>query len=565
MRIVFTAVNASYIHSNLAVRQLAAVAYQTIEREIAGKNPEIAADIDIIIREYTINERNDEIVRDLFSLQADIYLFSTYIWNIRDIRELTQVLGKALPSALIGMGGPEISFDPEEQLKISPEVDFIVAGEGEEAIAKLLTVRYTRMWQQQRIAKPADILPSVIHELPNVICRHPAGGYLYGPHAKAVDMSKLPFPYGEKFPDTENRIVYYESCRGCPFNCAYCLSSTDAGVRAKTVEQVCSELAYFLDNPVRQVKFVDRTFNYNRKRAFEIWSFLIKAAHQKLAEEEEAQVNGEHSLLIDNQPTVRRITGERKSVLSNFHFELAADLLDDELIELLCSAPAGLFQLEIGVQSTDAQVLSNIDRKQSMDDLSSKVRRLRDSDNIHIHLDLIAGLPGEDLLTFRKSFNEVIELRPHALQLGFLKLLKGTKLRRDADRGDALYNSEAPYEVISTKVLTYADLSALKDIEWLVDRLYNSGQYMRSMEALIRTRDDSFTAFDDLARFARQLGVYGRRISKDELTVILDYYFASQSENEGKIGQKALYQDYLDSPHGSEQDWERIHSRYSFG
>ncbi len=564
MRIVFTAVNASFIHSNLAIRQLAAVARQTIRRELASRHPEQASEIDIVIREYTINERNDEIVRDLFSLQADIYLFSVYIWNIREIRELTQVLGKALPSALIGLGGPEVSYDPEEQLRLVPQVHFIIAGEGEKTIDKLLTVRYSRLWQQQRIMKPADILPTVIHELPNVICRHPAGGYLYGPHATAVDMSTLPFSYGEGFPDTENRIVYYESSRGCPFKCAYCLSSAEAGVRAKPLEQVFKELSYFLENPVRQVKFVDRTFNYNRKRAHEIWSFLIRHAEEKLAQEEEARKQGLDLTMVSNQPTVRRITGERESVLTNFHFEIAADLLDDDLIDLLRSAPAGLFQLEIGVQSTDDTVLSNIDRKQSMEDLSLKVRRLRERENMHIHLDLIAGLPGEDLETFRKSFNDVMALRPHALQLGFLKLLKGTKLRRDADRGEALYNSEAPYEVISTRVLSYADLYVLKDIEWLVDRLYNSGEYVRSIESLMGSNEDAFSAFHHLASHFRALGAFGRRISKDELTVMLSDFFTKQSEHESEVGRKALYRDFMDLPHHSEQDWERIHKRFSF-
>lgn len=562
MRIVFTAVNASYIHSNLAVRQLAAIAHQTIE-DYRSKQPEIAADIFVLIREYTINERNEEIVRDLFALEADLYLFSTYIWNIRQIREIAQVLGKARPEALIGLGGPEVSYDPEEQLNQLAQAHFIMKGEGEMSIRSLLEVRYSRLWQQQHVTKPEALLPTVIHELPNIICRHPAGGFLYGPLAPPIDMARLPFPYGERFPSTENRIVYYESSRGCPFSCAYCLSSVEDGVRAKSTEQVREELAYFWANPVRQVKFVDRTFNYNRRRAEEIWSYLIEQANLRLDQEAEARGRGEAVETLANQPTVRRITGETESVLPNFHFELAADLLDEEAINLLCSAPAGLFQLEIGVQSTDTVVLANIDRKQSMEELNRKVLRLRDQGNMHIHLDLIAGLPGEDLETFIKSFNDVYALRPHALQLGFLKFLKGTKLRREADRGSALYNSEAPYEVISTEAIGFGELSLLKDIEWLVDRYYNSGSYPRSTEALVAAHTDAFSAYHHLAEHLRELGAFTRRIAKDELTVMLSHYFAGLDERTARICSEALQKDFLADKHHSKQDWERIQARYA--
>lgn len=564
MRIIFTAVNASYVHSNLAVRQL--MAYCQSEIAMARKRNEIDLDatIELLVREYTINETIDEIARDLSLLNADIYMFSTYIWNIREVRDIAEVIGKAHPQALVGLGGPEVSFDPEEQLRLLPEADFIIQGEGEISCAKLIAVHYTRLWKQQLSKSPAAQLPTVIHEIPNLVCRHPAGGFLYGPHAPALDLSTLPFPYGDTMPVVDRQILYYESCRGCPFNCSYCLSSAEAGVRAKPIEQVKRELDWFWEQPIRQVKFVDRTFNYNRKRAYEIWSYLIEKAETQLANEASTvSADGERGRpLVPTQPTVRRITGERESRLMNFHFEIAADLLTDELIELLIQAPEGLFQLEIGVQSTDDNVLEEIDRKQSMDHLSAVARRLRDAGSMHIHLDLIAGLPGEDLSTFQQSFNDVISLRPHALQLGFLKLLKGTKIRRDADRGMALYRSYAPYEVISTTAISFSELALLKDIEWLVDRLYNSGDFERSMEAFMAAHTDAFSAFYDLASFMRAEGAYQRRLSKDELTVLFDRYLATRTDYDRGEGRRKLKQDYLSTPHGNEHDWQRIQNRY---
>lgn len=562
MRIVFTAVNASYIHSNLAVRQL--VAYTQSYIDEARNRAEISRDanIELLIREYTINESVDEIACDLSALKADIYLFSSYIWNVREVREIAEVIAKAQPAALIGLGGPEVSFDPEEQLRLLPEADFVIQGEGELACAKLIAVHYSRLWKQQQNSRIVDQLATVVHEIPNFICRHPAGGHLYGPKAEAVDMDSLAFPYGDAFPSVENHIVYYESSRGCPFNCSYCLSSADEGVRAKSLDKVKRELDWFWEQSIRQVKFVDRTFNYNRKRTAEIWLYLIEKAEAHLAAIEAGEVDGDEGL-HRSQPTVRRITGEKHSPLMNFHFELAADLLNDDLIAILNRAPEGLFQLEIGVQSTDSKVLEEIDRKQSLDLLSSVVRRIRAVGNIHVHLDLIAGLPGESMETFQRSFNDVISLRPHALQLGFLKFLKGTKIRRDADRGSALYRSYAPYEVISTTTMSFDDLALLKNVEWLLDRLYNTGDFEHSMEALIAAHVDAFTAFVDLAAFMRDHAVYRRRISKDELIVSLDRYFAERLTSAAELARRSLYQDFISKKHHSEQDWQRIQDRFN--
>lgn len=561
MRIVFTAVNASYVHCDLAARQLVAYTRQSVRE--ARNRGDIGSDasIELLNREYTINETIDEIARDLSSLKADIYLFSAYIWNIREIRDIAEIIGKAQPTALIGLGGPEVSFDPEEQLRLLPEADFIIQGEGEIACAKLVAVHYTRLWKQQQSSRIVDQLATVVHEIPNFVCRHPAGGYLYGQHAAPLNMDDLPFPYGDEYPDVENRIVYYESSRGCPFNCSYCLSSAEDGVRAKSIDKVKKELDWFWEHPIRQVKFVDRTFNYDRKRAADIWQYLIDKANAQLEAIESGAADPDQHV-YRAQPTVRRITGEKESPFTNFHFELAADILNDELINLLNRAPEGLIQLEIGVQSTDPKVLEAIDRKQSIDQLSAIVKRLREPGNIHIHLDLIAGLPGEDLATFRQSFNDVIALRPHALQLGFLKLLKGTKIRRDADRGAALYRSFAPYEVISTTAISFDEIALLKDIEWLVDRLYNTGDYERSMEALMAAHVDAFAAFEDLAHFMRHSDAYMRRISKDELTVLLDRYFSLRTGIDARVGRNSLYADYMSKSFNNEHDWQRIQDRF---
>nr|WP_027870188.1 B12-binding domain-containing radical SAM protein [[Eubacterium] cellulosolvens] len=461
MKILLAAVNAKYIHSNLAVRTLESYARTHLT---SGEMPELE------IHEYTINEQKDHILADLYRRRPDVITFSCYIWNMEIIFSLAKTLKLILPDVPIWLGGPEVSFDAAKILREHEEIAGIMTGEGEATFAGLMR------FFAGAVRADGD-LPE---NLTGVVWRKSDGRIVTAPPTPPLALDEIPFFYrdmaGEEGMEVfRHRIIYYESSRGCPFSCSYCLSSLREKVRFRSLEKVCEELQFFLDAGVPQVKFVDRTFNCNHRHAQGIWTYIR-----------------EH----DNKVT-------------NFHFEIAADLLTDEEIELLSTLRPGLVQLEIGVQSTNPDTLEAIDRVQNMDHLRSVTDRIRAGANIHQHLDLIAGLPYEDVATFRRSFDEVYAMKPQQFQLGFLKVLKGSAMHRRAEEFGIVYHAEAPYEVIRTNWLSYSDVLYLKGVEEMTEVYYNSCQFVYTMEALT---EETGSAFDTYAAIADW---YDRNFDRD--------------------------------------------------
>lgn len=451
MKKLLVGINAKFIHSCLAVRSLGQYA-----KEQYG--------IDCEVCEYTINQSEDLILAEIYRKQPGLIGFSCYIWNIEMVERLTANLKKVLPQTLILLGGPEVSFDGERTLQ-ETKADFILCGEGEEAFSQLCLALEENM--------PLSNVPSLIYKKGVQIITNAL--------AEPLDLGKLPFVYDD-LKAYENRILYYEAQRGCPFNCQYCLSSVDKGVRFQPLAKVKKELSFFLEHRVRQVKFVDRTFNANRTFAMEIWQYL----------------------------------NEYDNGVTNFHFEVAADLFTDEMISFLKLVRPGLFQFEIGVQSTNGQTLKAIDRKDSFAHISEVVGKLQIGNNIHLHLDLIAGLPREDFASFRNSFNDVYGLYPDQFQLGFLKLLKGSGLREHQREYGLVCRDRAPYEVLFTGDLPFGQMLRLKGIEELVENYYNSGRFQKSLGYLVKLTGTPFDFFETFRCFYEKNGHHLRPQAKVE-------------------------------------------------
>lgn len=428
MNILLVAINAKYSHTNLAVRDL--------QNVLAAEGMEAG------IAEYTINQPTREILSDLARRGADTYCFSCYIWNIEYVRRLGADLRLLFPEASILLGGPEVSFDPEERLAAMPWADAILCGEGEPQIAGVL-----------REGRPRGV--------------RRAGRF--------TDLDALPFPYRD-FDALKDRVLYYESSRGCPFGCSYCLSSADRTVRYRSLPRVFDDLRRFLDAGVMQVKFVDRTFNLDADRALAIWKFL--AEHD----------NG--------------ITG--------FQMELGGDLLTGEQLAFLSTVRPGLFQFEIGVQSTCGETLAEVCRKTDVGRLMENVRALSAAGRLHLHLDLIAGLPGEDFARFAKSYDEVFSLRPEQLQLGFLKLLRGSSLYARREEYGLVHSETPPYEILCTPRLSFLELSRLKSVEEMTEAYYNSGRFSHTLAYLLEYIPSPFEAMRSLGERmpARAVGKY---------------------------------------------------------
>lgn len=422
MKVLLTAVNAKYIHSNLAIYSMKAYAEQ---KGCPGAEIQLA--------EYTINQQQDGILRGIYEKKPDLLCFSCYIWNISFVRELIRDVKKILPKTRIWVGGPEVSYDAEDFLKEMPQVTGVICGEGEETFAEV--VRTYAQWEKQ------EQEPGKLADVPGIVYRD-GEKLVFTGNRDILNMDELVFPY-ENLSLFEHKIIYYESSRGCPFSCSYCLSSIDKKLRFRSVFLVKKELQFFLDHQVPQVKFVDRTFNCKKEHAMEIWKYIK----------------------------------EHDNSITNFHFEIAADLLTEEEIGLIAAMRPGLIQLEIGVQSTNERTLQEIRRKTSFQEICKKVRAVAEGENVHQHLDLIAGLPYEDYKSFQKSFCDVYALRPQQLQLGFLKVLKGAYMEEMADAYGCVYKSKEPYEVLKTKWLTYGEISRLKGIEEMTEVYYNSGQF----------------------------------------------------------------------------------------
>lgn len=482
MRILLTAINAKYIHSNLAIYSLKASA------------GELAAHVELA--EFTINHRTEEILREIYKRKPHVLLFSCYIWNIRQVKELVRECAKLMPGVPVWLGGPEVSFCAGELLKEYPELTGILTGEGEESFRLLAEcyVRKTGKWRQikgavyrslripweagKEIAEKSGKKPEINGD---EICVNEPG--------QPLDISTLPFPY-EGFTDFEHRIIYYESSRGCPFSCSYCLSSVEKRVRFRDLRLVFRELQYFLDAEVPQVKFVDRTFNCSHSHALAIWRYLL----------------------------------EHDNGITNFHFEIGADLLNEEELALLEGMRPGLIQLEIGVQSVNPKTLEAVYRKTDLNKIRACVERIHRAGNIHQHLDLIAGLPYEDYAGFARSFDEVFAMKPEQLQLGFLKVLRGSPMYREAERYGIVCREQPPYEVLYTDWLSFSDILQLKAIEEMVEIYYNSHQFRYTLERLLRKNSSPFRLFEGLADFYEQKGLNGRNYSRlQRYEILLDY------------------------------------------
>lgn len=508
MKFLLAAVNAKYIHSNPGIYSLKAYA----ERTRGDLFPEGAGlpSVHVEIGEYTINNQMEQILEDIYRRKPDMVGFSCYIWNIVPCLELVRDLHKVLPDTDIWLGGPEVSFDAPELLGREPEVLGIMKGEGEETFAALLNC-YEKLGMSVRKSagmsgcrdqeKKEEEFWESLSSLPAAAYRGKDGTIQDHPVRPVMDMSRIPFLYS-RLEGFENRIIYYESSRGCPFSCSYCLSSVDKSVRFRDLELVKRELDYFLENRVPQVKFVDRTFNCRKSHALEIWRHIK----------------------------------EHDNGVTNFHFEIAADLLDEEELELIGTMRPGLIQLEIGVQSTNPRTIREIHRVMDLERLKKVVARINAGHNVHQHLDLIAGLPWEDYSSFRRSFNEVYAMEPEQLQLGFLKVLKGSFMYEQAENYGLVYRDKPPYEVLSTKWLSYDDVLKLKGIENMVEVYYNSGQFTRTLKYLEDWWKDAFVLYEQLAYYYEQRGLTGLNHSRLARYEILHDFVEERTEGDFLMG-----------------------------
>ena len=445
MKILLVACNAKYIHSNLAVYDLQAYASDYADH--------------IVLKEYTINQQKDDIMRDIYLEHPDVVCVSCYIWNLSFVKELMADLIKILPGADFWAGGPEVSYDAEKFLTENSEFKGVMVGEGEETFKELAGYYVEK--------NPQDLKDMT------GICYRDGDQIIHNGWRQIMDLSSIPFIYKD-LSEFKNRIIYYESSRGCPFSCSYCLSSIDKKLRFRDTETVKKELQFFIDNKVPQVKFVDRTFNCKHDHAMAIWKYI----------------------------------NEHDNGVTNFHFEISADLLREEELQEMSTMRPGLIQLEIGVQSTNPDTIKAIHRTMDFEKLKGIVDRIHSFGNIHQHLDLIAGLPYEDYDSFRHSFNDVYALKPQQLQLGFLKVLKGSHMMEMCREYGIVYKTQEPYEILSTKWLDYDHVLKLKTVENMVEVYYNSGQFQNTLEYLEGFFPDAFSIYERLGNFYMEKG-YG--------------------------------------------------------
>ncbi len=479
MKILLTAINAKYIHSNLAVYSLQAYA------AAHGHKIERA--------EYTINNQLEDILEKIYCQKPDILLFSCYIWNVEYVKELVSEFHKLRPEVPIWVGGPEVSFETERFLKENPAITGIMMGEGERTLTELC--EYFEQCEQdaQSLSQNRDearnetagagmeyekksgafteLNEEMLKKIDGISYRRSDGTVAIQPLRSLLPMDELPFCYAN-LKDFEHRIIYYESSRGCPFNCSYCLSSVDKKLRFRSLPLVYKELQFFIDAKVPQVKFVDRTFNCQHEHAMGIWKYIK----------------------------------EHDNGITNFHFEISADLLREDELELISDMRPGLIQLEIGVQSTNGDTIREIHRTMRLEEVYRAVNRVKAGKNIHQHLDLIAGLPFEDYQRFQKSFNDIYALHPQQLQLGFLKVLKGSYMYEHAQEYGLVYRSRPPYEVMASKWVSYDEMLEIRLVEEMLELHYNSGQFLTYLAVLEWKYDSTFQMFLDMGHFYREHG-----------------------------------------------------------
>lgn len=557
MKVVLAALNAKYVHSNLAVYDIAAYTKVQLNQASAGKgHPEI------MIKEYTINHNLDEILQSLYEEKANVVAFSCYIWNIQEILTVAKELHKVSPKTGIWLGGPEVSYNCEGILKDYSFVEGIMQGEGEATFYELVTVwwnkrravfhsakgsyngeeRYNEKEEQhyrEYIQQLSEVKGIVYRDCHGTIQKNEARGLL--------SLDEIPFVYDDldKF---KNKILYYETSRGCPFSCSYCLSSIDKSVRFRNFHLVEKELQFFLEHKVAQVKFIDRTFNCKRDHALAIWQYLL----------------------------------EHDNGVTNFHFEIAADLIGQEELEIFRKMRPGLIQLEIGLQSTNPKTIKEIRRVMDVAKLKSNLHRIRGFHNIHQHLDLIAGLPYEDFSSFQRSFNEAYAMKPNQLQLGFLKVLKGSYMGEQVKNYALTYQDVQPYEVLSTKWLSYDEVLALKQVEEMVEVYYNSDQFEHVLPYLLSMTTSPYAFYEAIGLYYKEHQLFGigfkrekryevlrnfaiSRFGKNELwngdtfdgLLIFDYYLRENAKNRPVWNQelpidKKRYQEFFKNG-GNEQ------------
>ncbi|WP_129600562.1 B12-binding domain-containing radical SAM protein [Anaerophilus nitritogenes] len=483
MKILLTTLNSKYIHTTLSLRYL----YQYCKDDFSME-----------IKEYTINHHTDYVLGEIYKDHYDLVCFSCYIWNVNHILEIVRNLKKIRPDMTIVLGGPEVSFDGRSLMEKENKIDYIIYGEGEETFKELLSFIVDRKGKKEGIK--------------GIIYREDNKVYQNEERPLIKDLSKIPSPYRDGILEDENKIIYYETSRGCPHNCKYCLSSTVIGVRFFPIERVKRDLKLFLERKVKQVKFVDRTFNVKKSHSFEIMKYIC----------------------------------ENDNGYTNFHFEITADLLDDETINFLATVREGLFQFEIGVQTTYDQTMKSIDRHVDFHILSRVVKKISSFKNIHLHLDLIAGLPFESFERFKQSFDDVYALEPEKLQLGFLKLLKGSPIRKEEYLHEYIYREEAPYEVLQNKYITYEEILKLKMIEEMVETFFNSHVFHHSVQYIINkfyNRSSQF--YEELAAFWQEKGYHHISHAKNGLYEILISFYKENQFADEEIFTEILKFDYL--------------------
>lgn len=494
MKILLIAINAKYIHSNLAIYCL---------RACAGEQKE-----QVELAEYTINHQKEDILADIYKRKPDVAAFSCYIWNRDYVLSLIRDLSLLCPEVPIWVGGPEVSYDAVQFLRDYPQVTGVMAGEGE---------RSFRALAEYYVKKTEDSLGKIR----GLTWRGENGDIYENSPAELMNLDEIPFVY-EKIEAFGHKIIYYESSRGCPFSCSYCLSSIDKSVRFRSLARVYQELQFFLDAKVPQVKFVDRTFNCNHRHAKAIWGYIA----------------------------------EHDNGITNFHFEIAADLLDEEERKLLASMRPGLVQLEIGVQSVNLLTIHEIDRVMSLSRLKQTVAQIQAGKNVHQHLDLIAGLPYEDYESFVNSFNEVYGMRPQQLQLGFLKVLKGSKMHRKAKDYGIVYRQEPPYEVLCTRWISYEEIRKLKAVEEMVEVYYNSGQFENTIRHLEQSFPHPFAMYEALAGYYEKEGLNGRSHSRmGRLEILRSFTEEVDKEQRGLYDELLLLDLYLRENSKSRPAW----------
>ena len=458
-KFLLTTLNSKFSHQSLAL-------------EMLGKYKDNLSRHDLKLLQFTINQPLEAVLREIFLSGAEYVFFSCYIWNIEETVHLLKALKKMRPRIFLAVGGPEVSYDAVAFLKENPECDLVMQGEGEEIFTLLLD-------ELEKDAPDFSGIAALSYRQNGEIVSTP-------PLTNALDMAALPFPYAEDLRDCADKIIYYESSRGCPYRCAYCLSSIEKSLRFRPLQRVYADLDLFLRARPKQVKFIDRTFNAKREHALAIWRYIA----------------------------------EHDNGVTNFHFEISADLLREDALELISDMRPGLIQLEIGVQSTNIDTITEIHRKMDFKKVADIVTRINAGHNIHQHLDLIAGLPYEDLESFKQSFQDVYEVHPEQLQLGFLKVLKGSYMEKQKENYGLVYKDTPPYEVLYTKWLPYEDVLVLKKVEEMVEVYYNSSQFSNTLRLLEKEFDTAFALYDTLARFYEEKGydkVSHSRIARFEI------------------------------------------------